>query len=175
MKRIILGISVLLLLVQTAFAYTDEEFDRWIKDEKNPLTKQTFMCEKEVTHHKDYGSPQICIDSASLYKKQKILSTDEKDYYGEAYNNAGIIYTFGKGNKNLKKAHKMFLNAYKVGYGKKHSDVMHKLGYFNRYGKGTEQNKILAYKYYLEAAKSGNKDSQDALDSLCKESPWACK
>ena len=175
MGRIILGLSVLLMLVENGFATTDETYDKLIKKEKNQLIKQIIMCEKVANNHKDYGSPQICIDSANLYKQQKNLSADEQDRYGEAYNNAGIMYTFGKGNKNYKKAYKMFLNAYKVGYGKKYSDVMHKLGYFTRYGKGTEQNKILAYKYYLEAAKMGNKDSQNALDSLCKESPWACK
>ncbi len=175
MKKIVLGISVLLMLEQNIFAYTDEQYDKWIKEEKNPLTKHTLMCENESVNHIDYGSPQICIDSANLYKKQKKLSTDEQKNYGEAYYNAGIIYTFGKENKNYKKAFDMFLSAYKVKYNKRESDVMHKLGAFYRFGLGVEQNKILAYKYYLEAAKMGNKDSQNALDSLCKESPWACK
>ncbi len=139
-----------------------------------PLMKSILMCEKEATNHKDYGSTQVCIDSAKLYQKQKSLTPEEKVFYGEAYYNAGM-YTFGKKNKNYEKAYAMFLEAYKVGYGEETSDVIHKLGYFTSNREGTEQHKILAYKYYLEAAKLGNINSQNALNLLCKESPWACK
>ena len=122
------------MLVQNGFARTDAKYNKLIKDEKDPLTKQILMCEKEASNYLDYGLPQICMDSANLYKKEQELSTVNKERYGEAYNNAGMMYAYGKGNKNFKKAYEMFLNAYKVGYGKKHSDVMHKLGYFTRYG-----------------------------------------
>jgi len=161
MKKTIIIITMLFNLN----VFADEAFSQLLKCEATAVSKDSIK----------NANPQICIDAASLYKEKKNLTTDERKYYGEAYYNAGIMYTFGKGNKNYNKAYEMFLNAYKVGYGKKYSDVMHKLGYFTRYGEGTEKNKILAYKYYLEAAKMGNENSQNALDSLCKESPWACK
>lgn len=122
------------MLVQNGFAETDAEWDKLIKNEKDPLEKSTLMCQKEGINHKDYGSPQICIDSANLYRDQKQLSLYQQQLYGQAYHNAGIMYTFGKGNKNYKKAYNMFLKAYKVGYGKYVSDVMHKLDLIKEMG-----------------------------------------
>jgi len=166
---------ILMSLIVQLFGVSDLEYDTAIQNEKNPLVKQTLKCEKEATNHKDYGNPQICIDSANLYEAKKTLSNNEKSDYGEAYNNAGIMYTFGKNNKDYIQAYKMFLKAYNIGYRESHPDVMVKLGYFNDNGKGTKQNKILAYKYYFEAAKLGNIPAQNNLDILCKESSWACK
>jgi TPR repeat protein len=42
-------------------------------------------------------------------------------------------------------------------------------------GQGVKMNKIIAFKYLLEAAKSSHKEAQDSLDSLCQKSPWACR
>lgn len=49
------------------------------------------------------------------------------------------------------------------------------IGLMTEKGNGTKQNKIKAYNYYMEAAKIGNKNAQENLDYLCKNSPWACK
>lgn len=45
-------------------------------------------------------------------------------------------------------------------------------------GKGVEKNKYKTYEHFSIAAKQGDEIAQVAqnyLDTLCRESPWACK
>jgi len=40
---------------------------------------------------------------------------------------------------------------------------------------GVALNKIIAYEYWVKAARQNHLKAQKGLDGLCKESPWACK
>jgi len=168
-------IFILLSLITQLFGLTDQVYDFLIQSKNDPLLKAILKCEKEVSNHRDYGDPQICVDAANLYKKQSYLTKKQKKYYGEAYSNAANMYLFSKRNKDFIKAYEMTLKAYNVGYGKIYPSLIYNLANFLRYGNGVEQNKALAYKYYLEAANLGDKKSKKAIYSLCSESPWACQ
>lgn len=51
MKRIILGISVLLILVQNGFATSDAEYDSIIASKSTNLNKQIWRCNKAANNH----------------------------------------------------------------------------------------------------------------------------
>ncbi len=40
---------------------------------------------------------------------------------------------------------------------------------------GVALNKIVAFEYWMKAARQSHLEAQKSLDVLCKESPWACK
>ena len=175
MKNIIKLVSIFFLLITTnIYALTLETMDRAIINSSEPM-KQSFKCQREVKWFKKNGNPEICIKASKAYSKIYNPNNEEKEELGRGYYNAGIMYTFGEKYKDYKKAFKMYKLSYESGYGEYSSSVMTKIGYFYRNGWGVDTNKILAYKYYLEAAKAGNQNAQGNLDLLCKESPWACK
>jgi len=170
MKKLI----ILSLLIINIYAITLETMDKAIINAPEPL-KQSFKCQREVYFFKKTGNPNICIKASQAYSKINNPNNEEKEELGMGYYNAGIIYAFGEKYKSYDKAFKMFKLAYDAGYGQYTSSVIAKLGYFYWQGWGIKTNKILAYKYFLEAAKAGNQNAQTNLDIMCKQSPWACK
>jgi TPR repeat protein len=41
-------------------------------------------------------------------------------------------------------------------------------------GEGVPMNKILAFQYWIKAARQSDLNAQRSLDVLCQKSPWAC-
>ena len=111
MKRIILGISVLLMLVQNGFAETDAEWDRTIANESDPIYKQTYRCAKSATNHPKTANIDICL---------KVMKAEEQTskyshYRGDlpyVYVNVAILYA-SQGQPS--KAYKYFKKAEKLG------------------------------------------------------------
>jgi len=89
MKRIVLGISVLLMLVQNGFARTDAEYDRIIASNTTNLNKQIWRCNKAANNHNSTANPNICVKAISLMKKN---GTFDKKEFGIPYLNLGLIY-----------------------------------------------------------------------------------
>ncbi len=139
MKRIILGISVFLMLVQNGFAeqYTDAQYDKYINRYKDtvPAKAQLFRCIKVANNYADTGDVNECLKSIENIENGLTLGSldsNKQKYLAENYLNAGVIY------KN-------------------------------------QFDTVNAYKYYLKAAKLGNKIAPQYLDNICKQSPWVCK
>lgn len=42
-------------------------------------------------------------------------------------------------------------------------------------GRGVQENRNTAYKYWKKAAERGNTDAQNNLNQLCSNTPWACE
>jgi len=172
MKKLLL----VMLLVKSIFAYTEEYYNSFISSTNDPLKKQILKCEKEVSIHKDYGSPEVCIKSAEMYSKEKKLSIQQKEFFGEAYFNAAVMYNFGKGNKNYKKAAEMYQKSIDAGYCEfNQCEVKQNLAVLYYYGTGVEKNHIKVYKLFKSALDHGYPNAQKGLQILCTESPWACK
>ena len=87
MKRIILGLSVLLILAQNGFAKSDAEWDKLIANASSEYWKQSYKCDKAMNHPKT-SDVNECLKSIELQKKnpngQLSLSI--------TYLNAGFIY-----------------------------------------------------------------------------------
>ena len=111
MKRIILGISVLLILVQNGFATSDVEYDKLIANEKDITWKQIYRCSKAAGNHKYTADVNICIKSIELTNKNRyVLKEGAKEY--KDYTNVGAMY-ISQGNKLA--AYKYYLKAAKLG------------------------------------------------------------
>jgi len=172
MKKLLL----VMLLVKSIFAYTEEDYDSYISMINDPLQKQLIRCEKEVQFHKDYGSPEVCIKAAEMYSKEKKLSAEQKKYFGEVYFNAAVMYNFGEGNQNYKKAAQMYQKSIDVGYCEfDQCSIKQNLGILYFAGAGVEENHIKAYNLFKSALEHGYSDAQRALQVLCTKSPWACR
>ena len=157
MKKIILGLS-LLLVTQESFALSIEN-------------SAVLLCESKAARHLKSANPMICVKAAKLSEKSN------KQYAGESYYNAAQMYEFSNKYRNYKKAFEMYMKSYDNDFCNLDSEcaVGDSLGYFYATGQGVKANKILAYKYFIEAAKKGNLQAQSNLDNLCKRSPWVCK
>jgi len=179
MKRIVLGISVFLMLVQNGFAGRKEDIVLANQYKHQKALYKLLLCASDAQYYKtENTNPEQCIEAANRILKGEdlgVLSEDRKTYLGESYFNAGIIYQFKL--HNHKKALESYLKAYNVGYcDKDNCSVGRNIGYYYATGEGgTPLDKIKAYQYFLESAKYGNAGSQKNLDVMCKESPWACK
>lgn len=92
----------------------------------------------------------------------------------EGIYNLGFLYQHGKKNY-LSKDYTKAVKWYKIGANKGHKSSQRELANLYYSGNGVEMNKIKAYELWLKSAKQGDSSSQRSLDSLCKESPWACK
>jgi hypothetical protein len=112
MKRIILGISVLLILAQNGFAETDAEFDKKIENESDKVWKQIYQCNKESSNHQRTGDVNICLKAIKLINKNPYVFKEGMQKYGE-YNNAGILYKYS--DKNYLKAYEYYMKAAKLG------------------------------------------------------------
>ncbi len=96
MKRIILGLSVLLMFVQNGFATTDAEFDNQIANEGDKVWKQIYRCNKaaDVSNNKK-SNPKICEKAINLIKEYP----NKNGSLSIAQYNTGLIYYFSKDNK----------------------------------------------------------------------------
>ncbi len=112
MKRIILGISVLLMLVQNGFSRTNAEWDKMVDNEPDKVWKQLYRCNKASNKSNKYTADvNICIKAIELTNKNRyVLKEGAKEY--KSYTNAGIIY-ISQGNKVS--AYKYFMKAAKLG------------------------------------------------------------
>ena len=180
MKRIVLGLSLLVMLAQNIFADKASYMKEYEGSKSVKALYKLLLCEAEAKFYKtEDANPEQCIEAANSILKGEdlgVLSKNKKTYLGEAYFNAGIIYQYKL--HNHKQALESYLKAYNVGYCDNGSDcsVGRNIGYYYATGEGgTPLDKIKAYQYFLESAKHGNAGSQRNLDILCKESPWACK
>ncbi len=135
MRRIILGISVLLMLVQNGFAGEKEDASLVNEYKHQKALHQVLLCENEVIYHSNSGNTNICLKAVNYIIQGEDLgfsSKKKQKFLAESYMNAGVLYD--------------------------HSN-----------------DKLNAYKYYMEGAKLGDIQAQKNLDIMCKESPWACK
>ena len=112
MKRIILGLGMLLILAQNGFANTDAKYKQWIKESNNQVEKQILKCENQSINHKKIGNAKPCLKAINLIEKlpNKHIAPGilAKDYLGDSYLNAGLLYYFipnyTKSYQYLKKA-----------------------------------------------------------------------
>ena len=109
MKRIILGLSVLLMLAQNGFAETDAEFDMIIASQSTKLYKQIWRCNKAAHNHNSTANPNICLKAISLMEKNGTFS--KKDF-GSAYLDVGVIYDETGDDLN---GYKYYMKAAKLG------------------------------------------------------------
>ncbi len=94
--------------------------------------------------------------------------------YFEACMDIGDLYLSGREGyfaPSFEKANEAWLIAAKGGYEPAQNNIA--ISYWK--GEGIEKNTYEAYQWFLKAAKQGNTNAQNALDRICKESPWACK
>jgi len=111
MKRIILGISVLLLLVQNGFAYTNAEYDRIITSKKIEVNKQMWKCNKASNIRNAANSDvNICLKAIELI--QKDITKVAKDDLSINIGNAGLIYDESGDKLN---GYKYYMKAAKLG------------------------------------------------------------
>ena len=109
MKRIILGISVLLMLVQNGFAETDAEWDKLIANESSEYWKQSYKCDKAALNHKRTGDVNECLKSIELQKKKP----NGKLNISITYTNVGVLYELSE--KNYLKAYEYYMKSAKLG------------------------------------------------------------
>jgi len=112
MKRIILGLSLFLMLVQNGFAFTDAEFDNNIANSPNIMKAQYWKCMKSVSN-KNYlhSNEEECLKALEIGKKYNISSETKAaiffqlallhslkgDDYKKAYNYYMKVINLGQG------------------------------------------------------------------------------
>ena len=90
MKRIILGLSLLLMLVQSGFAKTDTEWDQEIANQSDQTWQQIYRCNKAVLNHQFSSNVEVCLKAKKMFVKK----------YGEARDiktlnlNIGVLYEY---------------------------------------------------------------------------------
>jgi len=110
MKRIILGLGVLLMLVQNGFAMSNAEFDAKIAEQTKEIDKQIWRCNKEQFNNKYYGDPRVCIKALKMVKKDY---PDAKSTIHILSVAVGILYEDSK--KDYVKAYEYYMKAVKLG------------------------------------------------------------
>ena len=83
MKRIILGLSLLLMLVQNGFAL----------DLNAQWSKQVIKCENQLNLEAKANIDE-CSQAITILEKSSKLSKDQKKYLAESYMNKGVLYYF---------------------------------------------------------------------------------
>jgi TPR repeat protein len=113
MKRIVLGISVLLMLVSNGFAkkYSDAEYDRNINNSSGYM-KQNIKCEKAASNYLKGGDIQECIKAVNLINK----SNDPKAKEYLASETFNLAFMYDEGIKDKLKAYKYYMEAAKLGH-----------------------------------------------------------
>ena len=115
MKRIVLGLSLLLMLVQNGFAgqqNEEAECDNLIAKAKQEWNKEVLKCDKEAIFHLSKANVKPCLKAIELIKKtpnsKNWVGQKAKGSLGECYLNAGVMYyyvpSYTKSYKYLKKA-----------------------------------------------------------------------
>ena len=115
MKRIVLGVSVLLMLVQNGFAGEKENLALANQYKHQKALYQVLLCENEMSYHDKNGDANICIKAAKYINQGEdlgILSKDKQKYIVESYLNAGVIYSHQSDKLN---AYKYSMKAAKLG------------------------------------------------------------
>ena len=110
MKRIILGLGVLLMLAQNGFARSDAEYDKLIAYQSSNVKKQGIRCEKESGNHVRTGNIQECIKAVRMIKQSSDKS--DKKFLASELGNLGLMYH--KQGDNLK-AYKYYMEAARLG------------------------------------------------------------
>ena len=103
MKRIILGLSLLLLLVQNGFAETDAEYDKDIASATMEVNKQLLRCNKATLNYKYTSNSEVCIKELNILLQKY---PNAKKQIAGAYLNAGVLYEHSE--KNYIKAYEYF-------------------------------------------------------------------
>jgi len=111
MKRIILGLSVLLMLAQNGFAQTDAEYDKQIANEPDKVWKQIYRCNKEGNNHRYDGNIDVCLKAQRLIERNPYVHKEGMRQSGENVN-IGILYADSK--KNYIKAYEYYMKAAKL-------------------------------------------------------------
>ena len=122
MKRIILGLSMLLMLAQNGFAVSNTEYDTLISEAPNKYIKQVYKCEQLANYNVKKGDVSICTKAVSLLEKLP-LSSPIKQYLGSISDNAAVVF-YQQGDKI--NAYKYFMKSAKNGYkpAQKHLDIV---------------------------------------------------
>jgi len=110
MKRIILGLSVLLMLVQNGFAKSDAEYDKMINSNNySEMSKQSIRCNKAALNHPHSSDVNICLKVVEMMKA--------KGYNDRAcrieYLDIGLLYDLSKNDKL--KAYEYYMKAARLG------------------------------------------------------------
>jgi hypothetical protein len=112
-----------------------------------------------------YGLGRKADPEKALYWYRKAAESGRADMIGRL---GGYYFTIG----SHKKAVPLIKEAVEKGdEGAKSGLAMIK---WMGYG-GEPVNKVEAYRLFYDRAQAGDENSQQALDILCKQSPWACK
>ena len=112
MKRIILGLSVLLILAQNGFAETDAEFDKLIAKASDNIWKQYYKCRQGVENHEYTSKPEVC---------QKVIPLIKNSHKTHALHNYkdDILLKIGnlyyQSTKNYLKAYTYWMQSAKLG------------------------------------------------------------
>jgi TPR repeat protein len=110
MKRIILGLSLVLMLIQNGFAKSDAEYDKEIRKATLEVNKQIDRCNKIAGNHLSDGNPEVCEKALKMIQKDY---PNEKEFTSNMYVNAGLLYATSK--KNYIKAYEYFMKSAKLG------------------------------------------------------------
>ena len=113
MKRIILGLGVLLMLAQNGFAKTDAEYDKLIEQESDKTWKQMYRCMKASGENSMYtASVNTCLKAISMVDKNRYVLKEGAAEHIQ-YTNAGILYQYSE--KNYMKAYEYYMKSAKLG------------------------------------------------------------
>lgn len=175
MKKILVS---LFFITCSLFGITLDEFNRLIENEKFPWIKQVLICERDTELNPKNADANVCLKAANmvLALKEKNLSDHEKivvkdgieKVTGIYFFNAGVIYGAQGDKKN-----EVIMYEKAIEY--KTKNAFYNLGISYYYGRGVAKNHIKAYEYFKEALKLGYADAQNAIETVCSTSPWACK
>lgn len=105
---------------------------------------------------------------ADYTKAFELYTLSAKQGYSKAQINLGLLYS-------IKRDYKKTIELYTLASNQGDPDAQNMLGLIYFKGEGTPENKLLAYKLWVDSAKGGNYIAQRNLDMLCNDSPWACK
>lgn len=111
MKRIVLGISVLLMLVQNGFAMTDAEYDKKISEQTTEVWKQIWRCNKASDNRNKYKSDvSECLKVIPLKEQNRNAFSDNS--LSITYLNIGEIYNSQNDKLN---GYKYYMKSAKLG------------------------------------------------------------
>ena len=111
MKRIILGISVLIMLGQSGFALSDKEFNDRIANEETEVYKQIHRCDKATMNHASTSDVNDCLKVIPLKQNSNKYTFDNKSF-SITYLNIGVIYDHHGDKLN---AYKYYMKSAKLG------------------------------------------------------------
>ena len=128
---------------------------KWYKKSAAKNNKNA-MYNLAVSYQRGYGCDIDIEKSKEWYKKASAIGSAKS-----AFNLASYYYK----HKNYQLSYIYYKKAAKYG----HPNAMFTLGYLYQYGLGTDINKMLAIKWYTEAAITGQNDARKNLSILLRE------